>query len=146
MVGSPGSGKSYVSKKYFVPKGYVHINRDTLGSWQKCVSALDAALLKKQSVIIDNTNPDKESRKRFVEVTKKHKIPCRCFVMNTSIFQSKHNNLFREITDKNHQIVTDIIINSYKYESFFYYKFDLIFTYILEKIIKNPQWKKDTVK
>lgn len=76
---------------------------------------MEAALVKKQSVVIDNTNPDKESRKRYIDVAKKHGLPCRCFIMTTTIQHAKHNNLFREITDKNHQAINDIIINSYKY-------------------------------
>lgn len=36
MVGFPGSGKSYFSKHHLT--GYEYINRDTLGSWQKCVA------------------------------------------------------------------------------------------------------------
>ena len=36
MVGFPGSGKSYFSTKHL--SSYQRINRDTLGSWQKCVA------------------------------------------------------------------------------------------------------------
>lgn len=114
FVGSPGSGKSHVCKSKLVPHGYVHVNRDQLGSWQKCVNVAENALKTKQSVVIDNTNPDKDSRKRYVTLAKKYGVACRCFVMNTSIHQSKHNNLFREITDTKHQTINDIIINSYK--------------------------------
>lgn len=114
LVGSPGSGKSHFCKNFLVPEGYIHINRDKLGSWQKCVAAAETALKNKSCVVIDNTNPDKETRKRYVSLAKKLSVPCRCFVLNTSIHQAKHNNAFREITDGNHQIVTDIIINSYR--------------------------------
>ncbi|GLV43754.1 Polynucleotide kinase 3'-phosphatase [Carabus blaptoides fortunei] len=114
FVGSPGSGKSHVCKTLLVPEGYVHVNRDQLGSWQKCVTAMETAMVNKQSVAIDNTNPDKESRKRYIDVASKHGVPCRCFVMTTSIQHAKHNNIFREIIDKNHQAINEIIINSYK--------------------------------
>lgn len=36
MVGFPGSGKSFVSTNHM--RDYVRVNRDTLGSWQKCVA------------------------------------------------------------------------------------------------------------
>lgn len=36
MVGFPGSGKSYFSLKHLTQ--YERINRDILGSWQKCVA------------------------------------------------------------------------------------------------------------
>ena len=44
LVGYPGSGKSFLSKTIFAEKGYIQVNRDTLGSWQKCVSAMEKAL------------------------------------------------------------------------------------------------------
>ncbi|KAJ8928964.1 hypothetical protein NQ314_018401 [Rhamnusium bicolor] len=71
MVGGPGSGKSYFCKKVLIPNGYTHINRDKLGSWQKCVKSLEESLQLQQNCVIDNTNLDKESRARFIEVAKK---------------------------------------------------------------------------
>ncbi|XP_067002653.2 bifunctional polynucleotide phosphatase/kinase isoform X2 [Anabrus simplex] len=98
LVGFQGSGKTFFATTYLVPKGYAHINRDELGSWQKCTSALENTLVKGQSAVIDNTNPDKESRKRFIEVAKKYNIPCRCFILTTTIQQAKHNNKLRMST------------------------------------------------
>ncbi|KAJ9586248.1 hypothetical protein L9F63_020110, partial [Diploptera punctata] len=92
FVGSPGSGKSSFTDTYLVPKGYHHVNRDKLGSWQKCVTDMEAALSAGRSVVIDNTNPDKESRHRFVQIAHKWKVGCRCFVMATSLIHAKHNN------------------------------------------------------
>lgn len=113
MVGSPASGKSSFAKTYF--SKYIYINRDTLGTWQKCVAALEKALVQEnKSAVIDNTNPDVESRKRYIEVAKKHSIPCRCFVMNTTEAQAKHNNVFRELTDPFHSVIKDLIFSGYK--------------------------------
>uniref|UniRef100_A0A674CI89 Polynucleotide kinase 3'-phosphatase n=1 Tax=Salmo trutta TaxID=8032 RepID=A0A674CI89_SALTR len=64
-VGFPASGKSTFFHTHIVPKGYVYVNRDTLGSWQSCVSACERALKEGRSVAVDNTNPDPESRKRY---------------------------------------------------------------------------------
>lgn len=114
MVGGPGSGKSYFCREHLLPKGFFYVNRDTVGMWQKCVKLLEEGLEKNQNVVIDNTNPDKKSRERFIEVAKKFSVDCRCFVMLTSVKQSKHNNRFREIIDKTHIPVSEIIINSYK--------------------------------
>ncbi|XP_069681429.1 uncharacterized protein F21D5.5 isoform X3 [Periplaneta americana] len=114
MVGCQGSGKSFFASTYLVPKGYQCVNRDKLGSWQKCVSIMESALSSGRSVVVDNTNPDKESRKRFIEVPKRLGVPCRCFVMKTSMEHSKHNNKFREYTDDDHEPISDMIINMYK--------------------------------
>lgn len=111
MVGGPGSGKSHVATKHL--KDYQHINRDKLGSWQKCVVAMENALSIGKSVVIDNTNPDVLSRKRFIEIAQNKNIPVRCFLMTTSADHAKHNNRFRELTDSTHTIVKDVIIYSY---------------------------------
>ncbi|KAB0790081.1 hypothetical protein PPYR_15599 [Photinus pyralis] len=114
MVGSPGSGKSHFAKHNLVSNGYVHVNRDTLGSWQACVKMLEKSLQKNERVVIDNTNGDKTSRKRYIDVAKKLNVPCRCFVMTTSPVHCKHNNKFRQITDKTHVPVGEVILNMYK--------------------------------
>ncbi|XP_063709499.1 uncharacterized protein F21D5.5 [Culicoides brevitarsis] len=114
MVGCPASGKSSFAKKHFESNGYVYINRDTMGTWQKCVAALEKAIKEKKSAVIDNTNPDLESRKRYIDVAKKNKIACRCFVMATTEAQAKHNNVFRELTDPFHAVIKDMVFHGYK--------------------------------
>ncbi|KAJ8948512.1 hypothetical protein NQ318_000052 [Aromia moschata] len=114
MVGGPGSGKSHFCKEALLPLGYVHVNRDKLGSWQKCVKLLRDSLERRESCVVDNTNPDKESRARFVSVAKEMNVSCYCFVMATTVQHMKHNNRFRELTDPSHVPVSEIIINSYK--------------------------------
>lgn len=114
MVGGPGSGKSNFCTKILIPNGYEYVNRDQLGTWQKCVKALETALMQKKNCVVDNTNIDKESRSKFIDVCKRYKVECRCFLMDISSVHSKHNNKFRELTDKSHEPVSDIIINSMK--------------------------------
>ena len=36
MVGCPASGKSTFRRKYLEPHGYVAVNRDTLGDFDRC--------------------------------------------------------------------------------------------------------------
>lgn len=94
LVGCPGSGKSYFASNKLGCHDHVKIiNRDTLGTWQKCVNEAKKYLEELHySVVIDNTNPDKESRKRFIEVAQILNIPCRVFLMNVSKEHAKHNN------------------------------------------------------
>lgn len=115
-VGFPGSGKSTFFQTHILPKGYVYVNRDTLGSWQQCVSACERALKEGRSVAVDNTNPDLESRKRYVDVTRNAGVPCRCFNFTASLEQAKHNNRFREMVPSTtkHVHVNDMVFHSYK--------------------------------
>ncbi|XP_074535917.1 bifunctional polynucleotide phosphatase/kinase [Halichoeres trimaculatus] len=115
-VGFPASGKSTFFHTHVIPKGYVYVNRDTLGSWQKCVAACDSALKEGKSVVVDNTNPDLESRKRYLDVAKAAGVPCRCFQFTATLEQAKHNNRFREMapSDTKHAKVNDMVFHSYK--------------------------------
>ena len=116
FVGCPASGKSTFFTKHMKPKGYVHVNRDTLGTWQKCVAECAKCLSAGKSVVIDNTSPDKDSRLRYIDVARKHKVPVRCFQFMTTIAHAKHNNRFRELTVKSskHVKVNDMVFNTYK--------------------------------
>ncbi|KAM9359157.1 bifunctional polynucleotide phosphatase/kinase [Symphorus nematophorus] len=115
-VGYPAAGKSTFFHTHVIPKGYTYVNRDTLGSWQNCVSACERALKEGRSVAVDNTNPDLDSRKRYVDVAKAAGVPCRCFQFSASLEQAKHNNRFREMTpsDTKHAKVNDMVFHSYK--------------------------------
>lgn len=115
-VGFPASGKSTFFHMHIIPKGYVYVNRDTLGSWQSCVAACERALKEGRSVAVDNTNPDPESRKRYLDVAKAAGVSCRCFHFSASLDQAKHNNRFREMapSETKHVKVNDMVFHSYK--------------------------------
>lgn len=115
-VGYPAAGKSTFFHTHVIPKGYVYVNRDTLGSWQNCVSACERALREGRSVAVDNTNPDPESRKRYIDVAKAAGASCRCFLFTATFEQAKHNNRFREMapSDSKHAKVNDMVFHSYK--------------------------------
>uniref|UniRef100_A0A182PGC7 PNK FHA domain-containing protein n=1 Tax=Anopheles epiroticus TaxID=199890 RepID=A0A182PGC7_9DIPT len=114
MVGFPGSGKSHFVRQHLAPKGYDVVNRDTLGSWQKCVVQMELSLRQGKSVAVDNLSPDVESRKRYVLVASRAKIPVRCFLMDVSYKHARHNNEFREITDRSHSSIAEMVFNSFK--------------------------------
>lgn len=114
LVGFPGSGKSFFAHEYLKPEGYEIVNRDTLNSAQKCIAAIDGVVQRKNSCVIDNTNPDPVSRKRFIDEANKHKLSIRCFLFNTTYEHARHNNIFRELTDSSHQKINDMVFNIYK--------------------------------
>ena len=89
MVGYHGSGKSHFAKTYL--SDYCYISISTLRNWQKCISKTNLALTEGKSVVVDNTNANKKSRQRFINVAKKHNVPIRCFIMNLDREHIKHN-------------------------------------------------------
>ncbi|XP_064116042.1 uncharacterized protein F21D5.5-like isoform X1 [Macrobrachium nipponense] len=114
FVGYPGSGKSFLASTHFAAAGYVQANRDTVGSWQKCISIMEKSLQEGKNVVIDNTNPDVESRQRYILAAKKLKVPVRCFVFNVSKDHCRHNNKYRTFSGANHESISDMVYNMYK--------------------------------
>ena len=65
MTGIQGSGKStFCAAKY--PE-YTRINLDTLRTRKKEKDALRLAISRKENIIIDNTNPTKADRMKYIE-------------------------------------------------------------------------------
>ena len=64
-MGYPGSGKSTFCKTHL--PSYTRVNLDDMKSFKKCVSAMEEALGAGKSVVVDNTNPDPNNRKRWVD-------------------------------------------------------------------------------
>ncbi|KAI0710408.1 PNK3P-domain-containing protein [Cerioporus squamosus] len=95
FVGYPALGKSSFFRTQFAPAGYTHINQDTLKTRDKCVKAAAEALKAGQSVVVDNTNRDVQTRKFYVDLAKKHGVPVRCFYFAGSLELAWHNNLYR---------------------------------------------------
>eukprot|EP01104_Vermistella_antarctica_P004795 TRINITY_DN15214_c0_g1_i1.p1 TRINITY_DN15214_c0_g1~~TRINITY_DN15214_c0_g1_i1.p1 ORF type:complete len:444 (+),score=117.93 TRINITY_DN15214_c0_g1_i1:85-1332(+) len=99
MVGFPASGKSTFAKKYFVNSSgsdYVHVNRDTLKTQDKCVRETKNTFERGGSVVIDNTNPTTEARKRYIDLAKSSAVPVRCFHFDMSKEVALHMNKFRQ--------------------------------------------------
>jgi len=115
FVGMPASGKSSFVKKYLEPKGYVWINRDTLGTPAKCVKGAQKAIDDGKSVVIDNTSPTTADRAQYINLAKAASIPVRCFKFDLSRELANHLNFYREkVTDGERRRVPDVGFNVYK--------------------------------
>lgn len=97
MVGFPGSGKSYFVKKYILPHDYVHVNQDKCKTKAKCLKLINDTLDQNLSLVIDNTNLDKETRKSYLNLAKKHHYRTRVIYLDTPIEIAKHLNNVRHI-------------------------------------------------
>lgn len=73
MTGYPGSGKSTFVTKYLESIGYKRINMDTLKTKAKCIKECEKQLDLGNSIVIDNTNPNSDTRKIYIEMAIKKK-------------------------------------------------------------------------
>jgi len=114
-VGFPASGKSTFVKTHLIPRGYVWVNQDTLKTPAKCLKACCTALDEGSCVVIDNTNPKKETRNAYITEAKDRGIPVRCFNFTTDRHCALHLNLFREkMANGDKSRVPTVAFNTYK--------------------------------
>jgi len=98
IIGRQGSGKTELSKELLsLPafQNYVHINRDTCKSKNACVKKTEEAIKMGQGIIVDNTNPDKNSRKEYIDMANKAKMKVVVYLMDIPENLSKHLNHMR---------------------------------------------------
>ncbi|GAA5798272.1 hypothetical protein HPULCUR_003672 [Helicostylum pulchrum] len=85
LVGLPGSGKSTISNQLVKYKQeWQRINQDDMKSRKACEMYAKKFLDKKQSVVVDRCNFDKEQRKTWIELAQHYKIPVDCIVLTTN--------------------------------------------------------------
>jgi len=113
MVGIQGSGKSVLAAS-LEKEGVVVASNDRTGGKEKTIRLADQGLMSGKSVVVDNTHVDKEARKPFIDLAKKHKVPVRCFLMTTTHDHARHNNIFRELTDPTHAKIKEPLFNQYR--------------------------------
>ena len=97
FVGPPASGKSFLYKNYFEPKGFSHVNRDVLKSTTRCLSMTRSFLVGNQSVCIDNTNPTRKTRSEYLNLAKSLHIPCHCVYIQTDGELCRHLDSYRSL-------------------------------------------------
>lgn len=69
FIGIPASGKSTYFQRCF-QDGFVHINLDTLHTRKKEQALLEKCLNEERSFVVDNTNPTKADRLRYIAPAK----------------------------------------------------------------------------
>jgi bifunctional polynucleotide phosphatase/kinase len=118
IVGMPGSGKSHISmeiqsKGFIDRKIYMIINRDKLKTIEKCIKYCESNLKLNLNVIIDNTNPSIEDRKKFIDLAKKYSYKIRCILFDIPLEVALHNNYYRHFK-YNSSLIPKIAYNIYK--------------------------------
>jgi len=69
FIGIPASGKTTFFSKCFA-ENYIYINLDTLHTRKKEASLLFECLSNSKSFVVDNTNPKKTDRERYIALAK----------------------------------------------------------------------------
>ena len=100
LIGSPGSGKSTFTENYLVPKGYIRINQDNLKSKEKVLKCLSKNIGEGKKIVIDSTNPQKNTRSEYIKICKENNYPIRAFVFQVSKELAMHLNNLRAINKK----------------------------------------------
>ena len=95
MIGNPGSGKSTIAKMINEKYKFDIVSQDITKTKVKCQKVAKQYIEDKKSFIIDNTNPDTETRKYYIDMAKKNNYHVTCIIMDTSKELSMHNNYYR---------------------------------------------------
>lgn len=115
MVGIQGSGKTEFVRKHILPCGYVHINRDVMSTMTKCLAECNKNMKLQKSIVIDNTNPDKVTRKKYIELARKNGYSIVCITIVIDYNVAKHNTCYRHYMS-NGEIphIPDVAFNMFK--------------------------------
>jgi bifunctional polynucleotide phosphatase/kinase len=98
VIGRPGSGKSTFSKKILNTKGfenYVYVNQDECKTKNICMKKIKNAIKNNKNILIDNTHPDKNSRKEYIQFAKNNNLFVKVYIMDVSENLAKHLNHMR---------------------------------------------------
>lgn len=115
-VGYPGSGKSTYTNQ-FEKYNWIIANQDTCKTLAKCTKLCKEALYNGKNIIIDNTNPDKKTREKYIEIAKSinNNIYITCLHFTTSMEISQHNNKYRNyISDNKVKRIPDLVYYVYR--------------------------------
>ncbi|KAJ5257233.1 hypothetical protein N7478_013337 [Penicillium angulare] len=95
FCGSPASGKSTYFRDNLAPLGFERVNQDILKTRPKCLKVAREHLEAKNSVAVDNTNADPETRLVWITLAKELNVPIRCVHFLSPPEVCRHNNAVR---------------------------------------------------
>ncbi|KUI61961.1 Bifunctional polynucleotide phosphatase/kinase [Cytospora mali] len=95
FCGPPGAGKSTFYWRCLKPFGYERVNQDLLKSKDKCFKVAREHLEAGDSVVVDNTNADVDTRRQWIDLATKNGVPIRCVWFKTALSLAVHNDAVR---------------------------------------------------
>lgn len=97
LMGLQGSGKSTFYKKY-LSESYRHVNLDTLKTRHREKLLIEKCLSDEESFAVDNTNPTRLDRERYITVAKEAGYHIVGFFLESKIKDCIQRNSLREGT------------------------------------------------
>ena len=101
MVGSPASGKSFYARELEANYGYLRINKDDMKSDAVMLNEFNTGLKEERNIVIDGTNPTKESRAKWINASKKALYNITIVWMNFPMSVVEFLNNYRIAKNKN---------------------------------------------
>ena len=98
MIGIQASGKSQFAMTYL--RDYTRVNLDTLHTRNKEKLALDAAIKNGDNIVIDNTNPLREDRARYIGAISGHGYKIEGYFMQSRLQDCMERNEHRTGKEK----------------------------------------------
>lgn len=99
MMGIQGSGKSTFYRNYLA-QDYIRVNLDTLKTRHQEKLLVDKCLADGKSFAVDNTNPTKEDRRRYINPAKEAKYRIVGYFMESKLKDCIESNEQREGKEK----------------------------------------------
>ena len=99
FIGLQASGKSTLYLRRFY-KSHLRINMDMLKTRHRESILFNACLESKQPVVIDNTNPTINERKKYIDGFKKHRFEVVGFYFSSGLAESLERNSSREVEER----------------------------------------------
>lgn len=111
LTGMPGSGKSTLSST-LEKNGFVVICKDVMKT--KAVKEFEKAIIANKNIVVDCTNPDVESRKKWLSGLNLGGYKKVSVHVSTPLIVCRHQNALRVELGVTDQPVPDIVYNIYK--------------------------------
>ncbi len=94
FIGIQGSGKTTFYKKYFAD--FAHVNLDTFKKRSKERKFFNACIEEEKSFVVDNTNPTKFDRERYIPTARENGYEIWGYYFNSPLEESMERNNQRE--------------------------------------------------
>lgn len=99
LMGLQGSGKSTFYRR-FLADDFIRVNLDTLKTRNKEAELVEECLAKGTSFAVDNTNPTKADRQRYIPVAREHGYKVVGYFMESKLKDCMERNEKRQGKEK----------------------------------------------